>query len=271
MQGKGRQRGDQGACVVLGYLIGNVIEIGDLANIEVDIDDEDQVLMLLTSFPSSYDNIVETLLYVRESLTLEDVMSSLNLRELKKRTYAKDDGYGLFVKRRSDHWGSPEERLSKKEQEDINYLFQKECAIGTDFLLNFKEFNGGTVLLGDNRAYATRGQGRNYDENYVYSLDGWAESSEDCVGIQKNESLAHVWHKCMGHISEAGLHELEKSKLLGNKGLVKLEFCKNYVLEKSTMLLSIADDYSRRVWVHFLRHKNEAFNKFKKWKRLVEN
>ncbi|GKC13017.1 hypothetical protein Tco_1009799 [Tanacetum coccineum] len=44
--------------------------IGDLANIDVDIDDEDQTLMLLTSLPSSYDNFVKTLLYGRESLTL---------------------------------------------------------------------------------------------------------------------------------------------------------------------------------------------------------
>ncbi|GJR94569.1 retrovirus-related pol polyprotein from transposon TNT 1-94 [Tanacetum coccineum] len=35
--------------------------------------------------------------------------------------------------------------------------------------------------------------------------------------------------------------------------------------------LSIVDDYLRRVWVHFLRHKNEAFSKFKEWKQLVEN
>ncbi|GKE59638.1 retrotransposon protein, putative, ty1-copia subclass, partial [Tanacetum coccineum] len=35
--------------------------------------------------------------------------------------------------------------------------------------------------------------------------------------------------------------------------------------------LLIVDDYSRRVWVHFLRHKNEAFSKFKEWKQLVEN
>ncbi|GKD75975.1 retrotransposon protein, putative, ty1-copia subclass [Tanacetum coccineum] len=35
--------------------------------------------------------------------------------------------------------------------------------------------------------------------------------------------------------------------------------------------LSIVDDYSRRVWVYFLRHKNEAFSKFKEWKQLVEN
>ncbi|GKC57598.1 hypothetical protein Tco_1085196 [Tanacetum coccineum] len=69
----------------------------------IDIDDEDQALMLLTSLPSSYDNFVETLLYGRESLTLKDVLSSLNSRELKKRTDAKDDGDGLYVRGRSDH------------------------------------------------------------------------------------------------------------------------------------------------------------------------
>nr|GEU88637.1 leucine-rich repeat extensin-like protein 5 [Tanacetum cinerariifolium] len=120
----------------------------------------------------------------KESLTLEDVMSSLNSRELKKRTDAKDDSYGLFVKERSDH------------QEDINYVFQEECAIGSnmhfegyknrdllislskemflewimdsggsyhmmlmrDFLFHFKDFNSGMIFLGDNRACFTKGQ-----------------------------------------------------------------------------------------------------------------
>ncbi|GKB16042.1 hypothetical protein Tco_0849965, partial [Tanacetum coccineum] len=58
----------------------------DLANIDIEIEDEDQALMLLTSFPSSYENFVETLLYGRESLTMEDVLATLNSRELKKRT-----------------------------------------------------------------------------------------------------------------------------------------------------------------------------------------
>nr|GEU79474.1 retrovirus-related Pol polyprotein from transposon TNT 1-94 [Tanacetum cinerariifolium] len=52
--------------------------ISDLANIGVNIDDEDQPLTLLTSLPSLYDNFMETLLYGKESLTLEDVLSSLN-------------------------------------------------------------------------------------------------------------------------------------------------------------------------------------------------
>ncbi|GJS54971.1 zinc finger, CCHC-type containing protein [Tanacetum coccineum] len=336
--------------------------IGDLENIDVDIDDEDQALMLLASLPSSYDNFVETLLYERESLTLKDILSSLNSRELKKRIDAKDGGDGLYVRGRLDHRGNHGRGSSRSKSKGkgtyklkcyICYSedhLKKDCpkrnkkkSIGfvkknagqdfgmhsdgydngdllmavseerflesimdfggsfhmtprRDFLFDFKEFNGGTVLLGDNRACAIIGIGKVRvqmkdgsgfvleNENCVYSLDGWAKSGEASVGIQEKESLAQVWHKRMGHISEADLHELEKREVLGNKGLGKLEFCENYVLGKSTRgpswvesmsgcryFLSIVDDYSRRVWVHFLRHKNEAFSKFKEWKQLVEN
>ncbi|GJZ84657.1 retrovirus-related pol polyprotein from transposon TNT 1-94 [Tanacetum coccineum] len=374
--------------------------VGDLANIDVDIDDEDQALMLLT----------------------------LNSRELKKRTDAKDDGDGLYVRGRSDHRGNQgrgssrskskgkgtyklkcyicysEDHLKKdcpkRNKKKSTGFVKKNVGQGSssegfdngdllmavsderflewimdsgssfhmttrrDFLFDFKEFNGGTVLLGDNRACAIMGIGKvrvqmkdgssfvlenvryilelkrnlislgtldregytvklqngrvkvikgslmvlsgTMKGNCVYSLDGWAESGEASVGIQEKESLAQVWHKRLGHISEAGLHELEKREVLGNKGLGKLEFCENCVLGKSTRVsfgrgqhttegvidyvhadlwgpsrvesmsgcryfLSIVDDYSRRVWVHFLRHKNEAFSKFKEWKQLVEN
>ncbi|GJY53337.1 retrovirus-related pol polyprotein from transposon TNT 1-94 [Tanacetum coccineum] len=79
----------------------------DLANIDIEIEDEDQTLMLLTSLPSSYENFVETLLYGRESLTIEDVLATLNSRELKKRTEGtkEEAGDGLYVRGRSDHSG----------------------------------------------------------------------------------------------------------------------------------------------------------------------
>ncbi|GJX62936.1 retrovirus-related pol polyprotein from transposon TNT 1-94, partial [Tanacetum coccineum] len=84
------------------------------------------------------------------------------------------------------------------------------------FLFDFKEFTSGMAFVGDNRACAIRGTRK---ENYVYSLNGWAESGEASVGIQENESLAQMWHKCPGYVSEAGLHELERREVLGNKGL----------------------------------------------------
>ncbi|GJR74523.1 zinc finger, CCHC-type containing protein [Tanacetum coccineum] len=79
----------------------------DLANIDIEIEDEDHALMLLTSLSSSYENFVETLLYGRESLTMEDVLATLNSRELKKRTEGtkEETGDGLYVRGRSDHSG----------------------------------------------------------------------------------------------------------------------------------------------------------------------
>ncbi|GJV53861.1 retrovirus-related pol polyprotein from transposon TNT 1-94 [Tanacetum coccineum] len=79
----------------------------DLENIDIEIEDEDQTLMLLMSLPSSYKNFVETLLYGQESLTMEDVLATLNSMELKKRTEGtkEETGDELYVRGRSDHSG----------------------------------------------------------------------------------------------------------------------------------------------------------------------
>nr|GEZ63565.1 retrovirus-related Pol polyprotein from transposon TNT 1-94 [Tanacetum cinerariifolium] len=61
----------------------------DLPNIEVKFEDEDLALLLLTSLPASYEHFVDTLLYRRESLTLEDMMATLNSKEIKERSKAK--------------------------------------------------------------------------------------------------------------------------------------------------------------------------------------
>ncbi|GJR00709.1 hypothetical protein Tco_0523693 [Tanacetum coccineum] len=72
--------------------------VGDLAAIDTTILYEDQTLLLLTSLPSSYDNFVETLLYGRDTLKLEDVPATLNSRELQKMAKVKGDGgEGLYV------------------------------------------------------------------------------------------------------------------------------------------------------------------------------
>ena len=42
-------------------------------------------------------------------------------------------------------------------------------------------------------------------------------------------------------------------------------------LGKSLYYVSFIDDFSRRTWVYFLRHKSEVFSKFKEFKALVKN
>nr|GEY32492.1 hypothetical protein [Tanacetum cinerariifolium] len=46
-------------------------------------------------------------------------------------------------------------------------------------------------------------------DNCLYSLDGHAVACELNASIEEKESLAQVWHKRLGHISEAGLEVLE--------------------------------------------------------------
>jgi hypothetical protein len=57
----------------------------DLVNIKVEIYDEDRPLMFLSSLPQSYEHFVGTLLYGRESLSMEKVTSAMNSKELQKK------------------------------------------------------------------------------------------------------------------------------------------------------------------------------------------
>nr|GEY10031.1 zinc finger, CCHC-type [Tanacetum cinerariifolium] len=76
--------------------------VGDLAAIDTAISDKDQALLLLTSLISAYDNFMETLLYGRDTLKLEDVVATLYSRELQKMTKAKGNGgERLYVRGRS--------------------------------------------------------------------------------------------------------------------------------------------------------------------------
>ncbi|KAJ9561973.1 hypothetical protein OSB04_007133 [Centaurea solstitialis] len=55
----------------------------DLKNVEVKIDDEDAALILLVSLPPSYKNFVNAFVVGRDTITMEEVRSSLHSRELR--------------------------------------------------------------------------------------------------------------------------------------------------------------------------------------------
>jgi len=49
----------------------------EFTSLEVEIEEEDKALLLLPSLPSSFDNIVTTLLFIKETLRLDEVVAAL--------------------------------------------------------------------------------------------------------------------------------------------------------------------------------------------------
>ena len=140
----------------------------------------------------------------------------------------------------------------------------------------------------------------------LYILDG-KPVMEQANSAVKDVDKTMLWHSRLGHMSEKGLQLLAKKEMLKAEDIAVLKDCEHCVLGKFHKLsykkgkhtsterleyvhsdlrgspnvtpslskcqyyISFVDDYSRKVWVYFLRTKDEAFSKFVEWKAFVEN
>ncbi|CAA7057310.1 unnamed protein product [Microthlaspi erraticum] len=139
----------------------------------------------------------------------------------------------------------------------------------------------------------------------TYRLVGSVVVGGAVAEVSESDSTA-LWHMRMGHIGGHELNELYKTGLLGGMKNCNMDFCKfcmmrkqskmsfktglhttkgllDYVhydvrgpireqsLGRSRYFVLFIDDYSKNVWVYFLRQKSEVFEKFKIWKAEVEN
>ena len=143
------------------------------------------------------------------------------------------------------------------------------------------------------------GRGSRQDNLYVLSA----------FSAQVHKGTSKLWHERFGHISFAVLKEMQKQGLVANLPaleempdvcnacmmgkqhqlpfpqesknramaplqLVHADLCgkmPTQALGGSFYFLLFVDDYSRKMWVYFLKSKDEAFGKFKTWHALVEN
>ena len=120
------------------------------------------------------------------------------------------------------------------------------------------------------------------------------------------EDITKLWHMRLGHMGERGMQLLSKQGLLCGHKTKSLEFCEHCVfgklhrksfrkaihrtkgtldyihsdcwgpsrvesLKSHRYFVSMIDDYLRKTWIIFMKHKSEAFSSFKEWKILVEN
>ena len=143
--------------------------------------------------------------------------------------------------------------------------------------------------------------------NGLYVLDGETVVPEICnVELNKSDKTA-LWHSRLGHMSINNMKILTGKGLISSSEVKELKFCEHCIMGKSKKLsfnlgrhdtkdilgylhadlwgspnttpslsgkqyfLSIIDDKTRKVWLMFLKTKDETFDKFCEWKSLVEN
>ncbi|GJV60257.1 retrovirus-related pol polyprotein from transposon TNT 1-94 [Tanacetum coccineum] len=256
----------------------------DLANIKIKFKDEDIALLLLTSLLTSYEHFVDNLLYGREALTLEDVMATLNAKEIKERSKAKgDNGEGLYVRGRTDRRDSCQSRgKSKSKSRDGRlkcYICQSEDHLKRNCLKNNRKKSAGyvkkddqpsssgstsdnlSVLLGDNKECKIRCLGKvrvqlRDGSSFVLHNSGKVKVINGSRVVLSRTRRDNYVYSLDGHAVAGELNTSVEYK----DSLVQFQ-CRKAHYSGSDRLCSF----------RFIRFKDKAFGKFKEWKQLVKN
>nr|GEW16865.1 retrovirus-related Pol polyprotein from transposon TNT 1-94 [Tanacetum cinerariifolium] len=202
--------------------------------------------------------------------------AALNTNDLKKRTNAKDDDDGLYVRGRSDHRDCPKRNKKKSTgfvkknagqgsgmhsegydngdllmpvsgERFLEWIMESggsfHMTARMDFLFDFKEFNGGTALLGDNRACTIRGTGKvrvKMKDGSSFMLKNMRYIPELKRNLISLGILDREGYTVKFQNGRVKTRMNWKKEVLENKGLGKLELCENFVLGKSTKESGIA-------------------------------
>src|SRR4051812_48430507 len=139
----------------------------------------------------------------------------------------------------------------------------------------------------------------------LYRMKGSIVVGDASVSTEK-EDTTRLWHMRLGHISERGLQLLHQKGALSGIKSCKLDLCEFCILGRQRRVsfstsehmskglldlihtdvwgpspvasvggakyfVTFIADFSRKVWIFFLKHKSEVFQKFKEWRTMVEN
>ena len=111
------------------------------------------------------------------------------------------------------------------------------------------------------------------------------------------DEQSKLWHEILGHLNYGkmqmltkmvhGLHSISSTKgvcescILGKHWsskeqlqLIRSDICgplETTYLYHVVYFLTFIDDYSRKSWVYFFKHKSETFGIFQEFKSMVEN
>ena len=91
--------------------------VADLARLEVTIGDEDKAIILLCSLPSSYEHVITTLTYGKESIKTKNITAALLAREQRRKNNAVEapQAEGLLVRGEASR-GNVEAKSKRKKK-----------------------------------------------------------------------------------------------------------------------------------------------------------
>ena len=113
--------------------------ISDLLWIDIKFDDENKAMMLFSSLPASYEHLVTTLLWGKETLKFEEILGALLDYYQRKQNLGESSGEGLMVKgnqdrgrkKDRDHNSAKGHSKSKSKSKSVKcYKCQKKGLLG---------------------------------------------------------------------------------------------------------------------------------------------
>ncbi|KAG8481224.1 hypothetical protein CXB51_025964 [Gossypium anomalum] len=244
--------------------------LSNLEAMEVQYNKEDLGLILLCSLPPSYSTFRDTILYSRESLTVDEVYDSLTSYDKMKHLVVKPDsqGEGLIVRGRQDrntdddrgrtqernHCGKSKGRSKSSNREDYSdgellvasvndskvseeWILDSGCTFhmspNRDWFTTYETVSEGVVLMGNNASCKIAGVGT----IKVKMFDGVVRTLSDVRYVPELKrnliSLSTLDSKGYRYTAESGVLKISKGSLVVMKGQRKT--AKLYVLQGSTV------------------------------------
>ncbi|KAH9697780.1 Integrase catalytic domain-containing protein [Citrus sinensis] len=227
----------------------------------IKIGDKDKAFFLLSSLPKSYEGFVDTMLYGRTTLTLEDVKASLCSKEIQRHSGDLDQNpsEGDCVEKKRDN----------KEKSGDAAVTSNESSDGGYQSADLPVASNGKI-----------------ESQWVLDSSCSFHMSPDKTLFHEYETIdgdkAKLWHLRLGHMSAKGLQELSKRGLLCRDKVEELKFCENCIFGKAHRMKfergmhkskAVLDYAHSNLWglAQVPSLSDQAFEKFKIWRALVEN
>uniref|UniRef100_A0A2N9G8M7 CCHC-type domain-containing protein n=1 Tax=Fagus sylvatica TaxID=28930 RepID=A0A2N9G8M7_FAGSY len=282
--------------------------ISDMLRIDIKFEDEDKAMMLLTSLPASYEHLVTTLLYGKETLELEEVSGALlDHYQRKYKDSVESSGEGLVVKgyqdrgRKKDKDDKSARGRSKSKSKTVKCF---KCQKKGHMKRECPEWNKGKEESSTSVNVVADSESDGDMLSVSSSTDGlnnsWLLDSACSFHVTPHRNWFDTYRSIncgsvrMGNDATCTIIGMGTIKIKMSDGVVRtLEEVRHIPdMRKNLISLGTLDSkgYSykfenednesfkgcygcddRKAWVYFLKNKSEAFAKFKIWKAEVEN